>query len=65
MTLVGGGIAGILTGHSLVGFAGMILAAATLVGAFVAPNVFARRVDASEAGPSAIDPSASSDGTDL
>lgn len=65
MTLVGGGIAGILTGHSIVGLAGMILAAATLVGAFVAPNVFARRIDTNEAGPPAIEPSAGSGGTDL
>jgi len=43
MILVGGGIAGVLTGHSLVGFAGILVAAATLVGAFVAPDIFARR----------------------
>jgi hypothetical protein len=65
MTLVGGGIAGILTGHSIVGLAGMILAAATLVGAFVAPNVFARRIDTNEAGPPAIEPSAGAGGADL
>jgi uncharacterized membrane protein len=43
MTLVSGGIAGVLTGHSLAGFAGIVVAAATLVGAFVAPDIFARR----------------------
>jgi len=40
MTLVGGGIAAILTGHSLVGFAGLIVAAATLAGSFIAPRIF-------------------------
>lgn len=65
MTLVGGGIAGILTGHSIAGLAGMILAAATLAGAFVAPNVFARKIGTSEAGPPAIEPSADAGGTDL
>jgi uncharacterized membrane protein len=41
MTLVCGGIAAILTGHSLVGFAGLIIAAATLAGSFIAPRIFA------------------------
>jgi uncharacterized membrane protein len=40
MTLVGGGIAAILTGHSLVGFAGLVVAAATLAGSFIAPRIF-------------------------
>jgi hypothetical protein len=40
MTLMCGGIAAILTDHSLVGFAGLILAAATLAGSFIAPRVF-------------------------
>jgi len=40
MTLVCGGIAGILTGHSLVGFAGLVIAAAALTGSFIAPRVF-------------------------
>lgn len=40
MTLVGGGIAAILTGHSIVGFAGLIIAAATLAGSFIAPRIF-------------------------
>jgi uncharacterized membrane protein len=40
MTLVCGGIAAILTGHSLVGFAGLIVAAATLAGSFIAPRIF-------------------------
>ena len=44
MTFAGGGIAGILTGHSIEGLAGLIVAAATLVGAFVAPNLFSRRL---------------------
>lgn len=43
MTLVVGGIAAILSGHSIVGFAGLVLAAATLAGAFVAPAIAARR----------------------
>jgi uncharacterized membrane protein len=43
MTLAGGSIAGILTGHSVVGLAGIVVAAATLVGAFVAPNIFGRK----------------------
>lgn len=48
MTLVLGGIAGILTGHSLAGFAGLIIAAATLAAAFVVPRV--RSVGSDEAG---------------
>lgn len=43
MTLVAGGIAAILTGHSVAGFAGLITAAVALVGAFVAPSLFSRR----------------------
>jgi hypothetical protein len=42
MTLVLGGIAAILTGHSIVGFAGLVIAAATLAGAFIAPEIFSR-----------------------
>lgn len=42
LLLVGGGIAAILTGHSVAGFSGLVLAAATLVGAFVAPSIFSR-----------------------
>jgi uncharacterized membrane protein len=48
MALVLGGIAAILTDHSIVGFAGLILAAATLAGAFVAPNIRSRRSGANE-----------------
>ena len=48
MTLVLGGIAAIVTGHSIVGLAGLVLAAATLAGAFVAPNVRPRRSSASD-----------------
>jgi len=44
MTFAGGGITGILTGHSIEGLAGLIVAAATLVGAFVAPNLFSRKL---------------------
>ncbi|MGO9972250.1 MAG: DUF2335 domain-containing protein [Solirubrobacteraceae bacterium] len=40
MTLVCGGIAAILAGHSVVGFAGLIVAAATLAGSFIAPRIF-------------------------
>lgn len=43
MTLVVGGVAAILSGHSIVGFAGLVLAAATLAGAFAAPSITARR----------------------
>jgi uncharacterized membrane protein len=39
MTLVLGGIVSIVTGHSIVGLAGLVIAAATLAGAFVAPSV--------------------------
>ncbi len=60
MTLVGGGIAGILTGHSVGGLAGLIVAAATLVGAFVAPNLFARRSRRREGGNPAIEESTQS-----
>ena len=45
MTLVGGAIAAILTGHSLVGFAGLIVAAATLAGAFIAPRIFSKEME--------------------
>jgi uncharacterized membrane protein len=45
MALVLGGTAAILTDHSIVGFAGLVLAAATLAGAFVAPNLFGDRSD--------------------
>lgn len=40
MTLVIGGIIAIITGHSIVGLAGLVVAAATLTGAFVAPSLF-------------------------
>ena len=60
VTLVGGGIAGILTGHSLGGLAGLIVAAATLVGAFVAPNLFTRRSRRREGGNPAIEESTQS-----
>jgi uncharacterized membrane protein len=43
MTLVCGGIAAILTGHSLVGFAGLVVAAATLAGSFIAPRIFGQK----------------------
>jgi uncharacterized membrane protein len=49
MTLVLGGIAAILTDHSLAGFAGLILAAATLAGTFVARNLLSRRSDETQA----------------
>jgi uncharacterized membrane protein len=42
MALVLGGVAAILTGHSIVGFAGLVIAAATLAGAFIAPEIFSR-----------------------
>jgi uncharacterized membrane protein len=48
MTLVVGAIIAILTDHSIVGFAGLILAAATLAGTFVAPGLLSRRSDANE-----------------
>jgi len=50
MALVLGGIAAILTGHSIVGFAGLILAAATLAGSFVAPAIRSRRSGVREEG---------------
>jgi uncharacterized membrane protein len=54
LTLVVGGIAAILTDHSIAGFAGLVLAAATLGGTFVARDLLSRRSDASEenSGPS-------------
>lgn len=48
MTLVVGGVIAILTDHSIAGFAGLVLAAATLAGAFVAPALLSRRSDANE-----------------
>jgi len=42
LALIGVGGAGILSGHSVVGLAGIIAAAATVVTAFVAPNLFDR-----------------------
>jgi uncharacterized membrane protein len=42
LAMIGVGGAGILTGHSVVGLGGVIAAAATVVTAFVAPNVFNR-----------------------
>jgi uncharacterized membrane protein len=61
MTLGGGGIASILTGHSITGLAGLVVAAATLVGAFVAPNVFARRLARREVTPAPEAGTASAD----
>jgi uncharacterized membrane protein len=54
LTLVVGGIAAILTDHSIAGFAGLVLAAATLAGTFVAHEFLSRRPDTSEenGGPS-------------
>ena len=43
MVLVGGGIAAVLAGQSVGGYAGIGVGAATLVGAFVAPNLFEKR----------------------
>ena len=45
LTLVIGGIAAILTDHSIAGFAGLVLAAATLAGAFAAQGLLSRRPD--------------------
>lgn len=50
ITLVLGAIAAILTDHSVVGLAGLILAAATLVGAFVAPRLLSRGSDTTDEG---------------
>lgn len=46
MALVLGGVAAILTGHSVAGLAGLIIAATALTGAFVAPNLFSSHTDA-------------------
>jgi uncharacterized protein YneF (UPF0154 family) len=43
MTLVGGAIAAILTGHSIVGFVALIVGAGTLAGAFIAPRIFSQK----------------------
>jgi uncharacterized membrane protein len=64
MTLVGGGIASILTGHSLVGFAGLIVAAATLAGAFIAPKVFSPVSDEPARPGAAIEPGTQHGGSD-
>lgn len=42
LALVAVGGAGIITGHSIVGLAGIITAAATVVGAFISPKIFRR-----------------------
>lgn len=63
MTLVGGGIAAILTGHSLVGFAGLIIAAATLAGAFIAPRVFGPAIETPARPGTAIEPGTSPERT--
>jgi uncharacterized membrane protein len=62
MTLVIGGIVAILTDHSIVGFAGLVLAAATLAGAFVAPAVLSRRSGSREHEPDAELPERSDTG---
>lgn len=48
ITLVLGAIVAILTDHSIVGFAGLILAAATLAATFMAPNLLSRGSDSIE-----------------
>jgi uncharacterized membrane protein len=50
LALVIGGTAAILTDHSIAGFAGLVLAAATLAGTFLAPNLLSRRASDSEGG---------------
>jgi uncharacterized membrane protein len=60
MTLVGGGVAAILTGHSLVGFAGLIVAAAALAGSFIAPRIFGPQEPELPAPGSAIEPASES-----
>jgi uncharacterized membrane protein len=40
MTLTVGAIVAILTGHSIVGIAAIVVAAATLAGSFIAPRIF-------------------------
>ncbi len=40
MTIVGVSAAAVLTGHSLVGFAGILVAAGAIISAFVAPRIF-------------------------
>lgn len=50
LTLVVGGVVAIVTGHSIAGFAGLVLAAATLAGTFIAQSLLS---SASESGPPA------------
>lgn len=49
LALVIGGIAAILTDHSIAGFAGLVLAAGTLAGTFLAHNLLSRGSSANEA----------------
>jgi uncharacterized membrane protein len=62
MTLVCGGIAAILTGHSLVGFAGLVVAAATLAGSFIAPRIFSQKQHGPPPPGSAIEPAPDHEG---